>query len=44
MRGSPVSASPMLPYWCWSSLMRTQLAPASSERNTPFTPSILATV
>src|SRR5882724_2672127 len=29
----------MLPYWCWSSLMRVQLAPALSERNTPCTPS-----
>src|SRR5438309_1647893 len=28
----------MLPYWWASSLMRTQLAPPSSDRNTPRTP------
>ena len=38
-RGSPVIASPMLPHWCALSLIRTQLAPALSERNTPVTPS-----
>src|SRR5690606_29950575 len=43
MSGSPVSAAPMLPHWCSSSLMRTQLLPASSERNSPVTPSMVAT-
>ena len=37
-------ASPALPYWCWSSLIRTQLTPASSDRYTPRTPSIVAIV
>src|SRR5437879_6289644 len=34
----------MLPYWCWSSLIRTQDEPPLSERKTPFTPSMVATV
>jgi hypothetical protein len=33
----------MLPYWCRSSLIRTQVAPVSSERYTPLTPSTTPT-
>src|SRR3954451_8893476 len=43
-RGSPVSAAPMLPYWCWSSLIRVHDTPASSDRKIPRTPPILAMV
>src|SRR4051812_21933414 len=34
----------MLPYWCWSSLIRVHDAPASSDRKIPRTPPIFAMV
>src|SRR2546421_11863111 len=43
-RGSPLSAAPMLPYWCRSSLIRVHDAPASSDRKIPRTPPIFAMV
>src|SRR6478672_2332656 len=43
MRGSPASASPMLPYWWALSLILSQLAAVSSERKTPLTPSTVPT-
>src|SRR3954463_5124129 len=33
----------MLPYWCWSSLIRNHRPPALSDRYTPVTPSTVAT-
>src|SRR5690606_29722393 len=43
MSGSPVSAAPMLPHWCASSLIRTQVAPVAAERPTPVPPPTVAT-
>jgi hypothetical protein len=31
----------MAPNWCWSSLIRVQVAPVSSERKTSLTPEIV---